>query len=524
MASNDPNSPRQKMINLMYLVFIAMLALNVSSEVLDGFELVEASLLRSVKASTQHNDRIFDDLATYHKSNPQKTQEWYDKGEQVKNNTDSLFNYIQYLKEKIVKKADGKNGDPEHLEHPDDLNAAYDVMFAKGKNDGAKLKTQIDEYREYVTSLVSNPEIKNIISSNLSTEVPEKSKLNNLKWEEAMFENMPMAAAVTILTKLQNDIRYAQGEVLGDLLKNVDLTDFRVNKIKAFVIPDAQIVMRGSEYRAHIGLVAQDSTQTPKIFVNNQWMDPSLNGQFAVRAASTGTFSVQGYIEMPRRDGSTLTENFSEQYFVVEPSATIAPVLMNVLYAGIDNDISIAAPGMVSQNVTATINNGSLTRKSNDIWVAKPSKIGEDAVITVVAKTADGRSLEMGKKSFRVRKLPDPMAYLSVPDANGNADKFTGGPLSKAALANVDVLKAAIDDGILNTAFTVLRFELVTTDGMGMTLTEISDGARFSERQKSLIRNLNRGKRAYIRGVMVKSPGPGGDERTLKTATEIIIN
>jgi gliding motility-associated protein GldM len=137
MASNSPNSPRQKMINLMYLVFIGMLAMNVSSEVLDGFELVEESLLRSVKASSQRNDRIFDDLKTYYETNRTKTQDWYNKGEQVKTRTDSLFDYTQELKTRIVKKADGKGGDPEHIKRPDDLNAAYEVMFERGKNDAS---------------------------------------------------------------------------------------------------------------------------------------------------------------------------------------------------------------------------------------------------------------------------------------------------------------------------------------------------------------------------------------------------
>jgi gliding motility-associated protein GldM len=522
MAVNSPNSPRQKMINLMYLVFIGMLALNVSTEVLDGFELVEESLLRSVNSSTQHNDRIFDDLTTYYQTNKSKTEEWYQKGALVKTKTDSLFNYTQSLKERIVKKADGKNGDTEHLKHPDDLNAAYEIMFERGKNDGAKLKAEIDDYREFISSMVSDPSIKSIIESNLSTEPSKKAKENKQSWEESMFFQMPVAAAITLLTKTQNDIRYAEGEVLGDLLKNIDVLDYRVNKLEAYVIPESQIVMRGSAYRANIGFLAQDSTQQPKIFVNGNFLPQNANGQFVAGTGSTGTFPVKGYVEIPRGDGQVFRRDFSEQYFVTEPSVTIAPVLMNVLYAGIDNEISVAAPGIVSQNVTATITNGSLSRKNNDIWVAKPTKVGDDAVITVTAKMPDGRTVEMGKKSFKVRAVPNPSTYLTITNAAGNSEKFDGGPISKAALIDVDVAKAAIDDGILNIPFPVLRFELSTTDGMGMTITETSDGARFSERQKGLIRNLTRGKRAYIRGVVTR--GPEGERPPLKAPLELIIN
>jgi gliding motility-associated protein GldM len=203
MAVNSPNSPRQKMINLMYLVFIGMLALNVSTEVLDGFELVEESLLRSAKTATQRNDMVFEDLRNYYITNEDKTREWYEKGKQVKERSDSLFSYAQDLKNRIVIKADGKNGDPEHLKHPDDLNAAYEVMFERGKNDGARLKSQIDSYREYIATLVTNPSIKNIIESNLSTAPSARAKENKQNWEESMFWQMPVAGAITLLTKLQ---------------------------------------------------------------------------------------------------------------------------------------------------------------------------------------------------------------------------------------------------------------------------------------------------------------------------------
>jgi gliding motility-associated protein GldM len=510
------------MINLMYLVFIGMLALNVSTEVLDGFELVEESLLRSVKSSTQHNERIFADLENFFATNPEKSKEWYEKGVQVKAKTDSLFDYTQDLKNRIVIKSDGKNGDPEHLRHPDDLNAAYEIMFERGKNDGAKLKSNINNYRDYVTSLVANSSIKNIIENNLSTEPSDKAKENKQSWEESMFFQMPVAAAVTLLTKLQNDIRYAEGEVLSDLVKNIDVTDSRVNKIEAFVIPQTYVVMRGDAFRANIGMSAQDSTQTPHIFVNGRDLPESANGQYTAGASSTGTFPVSGYVEMPRGDGSVLRRDFSMQYFVVEPSATVAPVLMNVLYAGIENEIRIAVPGIASQNISATMTNGSLSRKNDDIWVAKPSAVGTDAVVSVVAKMTDGHSLEMAKSPFRVRALPNPSPYLTIPDPNGTPMKFDGGRQAKAALNNVTELFAAIDDGLLNIRFTVLRFETVYFDSMGNSIREPSEGAHFSARQKDMIRQLTRGQTLLIRGVVAR--GPDGSERTLKSVMEIIIN
>ena len=521
MAANSPNSPRQRMINLMYLVFIAMLALNVSSEVLDGFELVEETLLRSVKASTHHNNQIFSNLEQSYETNREKTEEWYDKGAQVKEKTDALFDYVQDLKLRIVRKSDGKDGDPERLKHPDDLNASQEVMFERGKNDGEKLRLEIDGYRNYISELVTNPSVKNIIENNLSTEPTEKAKEKKQSWEESMFWNMPMAAAITLLTKIQNDIRYAEGEVLSDLVKNIDVQDFRVNTIEAFVIPKSQTVISGGIYEADIVLAAIDSTQKPRIYIGDRLLPEDANGKYVVGAGSVGTHQVKGYIEMPRGDGSFLRKDFLTEYFVSQPTATIAPILMNVLYAGIPNDISIAAAGATSQMVTATSTNGTLTRKSNEIWTVTP-RLGSDAVISVTAKFPDGRTQTMGSQTFRVRPLPDPIAFLNIPDNDGNMRRWRGGARAKAQLLNVEVLNAAIDDGILDITFNVLRFDMVTTDNRGISVRESSDGNRFSNRQKELIRSAARGKALYISNIVTK--GPDGVENTLQNPIEIIIN
>lgn len=518
--ANNPNSPRQKMINLMYLVFIAMMALNVSSEVLDGFELVEDSLRTSIDNSTHRNDIVANELGSYYQSNPEKVKEWYDKGKQVKQASDSLYNYVQHLKERIAEIADGKDANVNNIEHKDDLEAASRVMLGPVTGEGKKLREAIDAYRGMMGEMLQDSAKTHILEASLSTEPPHKTGLNTRSWEEALFENMPVAAAVTLLTKLQSDIRYAEGEVLSNLLKSVDVGDYRVNQITAQVIPESQIVMRGGEYKANIVLSAVDSTKRPTIFVNGKELPEENRGLFTAIAGAPGTYPIKGYIEMPNNDGSIMRQDFESEYFVTEPSATVAPLLMNVLYAGIANDMRIAVPGVPSGNITASMTNGTLTRKG-DIWEARPSKVGTDAVISVSARMADGRTVQMAKNTFRVRALPDPMPFIEYKDQNGNMRKFRGGNMSKRNLVETEVLQAAIDDDILNIKFDVLRFELIFFDSMGNAIPEVSEGARFSSGQKDRIRRLTRGKRFYIRGVVAK--GPDGMERTL-TPIEVIVN
>jgi gliding motility-associated protein GldM len=511
------------MINLMYLVFIAMLALNVSTEVLDGFALVEDSIDRTMKSTSTRNEMIFNDMVEYHNMNPTKTEKWYNYAKEVKERSDSLFNYTQELKVKIVRKSDGKDGDPEDLKRPDNLDAAYDVMFEHGKNDGKKLKDAIDNYRDFVSALIVDAEKKSIVESNLSTAVSKKAKENNQTWEESMFWKMPVVASVTLLTKLQNDIRYAEGEVLSELLRNVDVQDYKVNQIKAQVIPQSQIVMRGQSYVADLVLSAVDSTQQPAVYVNGKMLPPEARGHYVVGTGSTGTFPLNGYIELNSSTGTSRYE-FSTQYTVVEPSATVASLMMNVLYPGIDNELRIAVPGVPSNNITATMTNGTLTRKNENVWVARPVKAGVEAIVSVQAKTADGRVQEMGKNNFKVRPLPMPTAFLMITDAKGNPEKFEGGgrALAKAILLNTEGIRVAIDDGLLNIPFTVLRFEVTITDNMGMDVKEVAQGSSFTERQKTMMRGLQRGKRILIRGIAAR--GPDGSERTLNSPLEIIIN
>ena len=518
--SNNPNSPRQRMINLMYLVFIAMMALNVSSEVLDGFGLVEGSLRTSIDNSSRRNKIVADEMEAYYQENPQKVGEWALKAREVKRASDSLYTYIQDLKIRIAKVADGENANVNSIEHKDDLEAASRVMLSPVSGEGKKLRAEIDKYRIWMGGFIEDSAKTAVLEANLSTTPPHKAGINTRTWEEALFENMPVAAAVTLLTKMQSDVRYAEGEVLSNLLNSVDVGDYRVNQITAQVIPESQIVMRGSQYKANIVLSAVDSTKRPTIYVNGKELPYENKGVFTVNTGAAGTFPIKGYIEMPHSDGSIMRRDFESEYFVTEPTATVAPTLMNVLYAGIANPMRIAVPGVPSGNVTATMTNGTLTR-SKDGWEARPSKVGTEAVITVNARMADGRNIEMAKTTFRVRALPDPLPYIEYKDQNGNVRKFKGGMIAKRSLVEADGILAAIDDDLLNVKYTVLRFELTFFDSMGNAIPEVAEGTNFSQRQKNYIRNLSKGKRFYITRVVAK--GPDGIERTIPTI-EVIVN
>ena len=187
-----PVSPRQKMINLMYVVLMAMLALNVSTEVLDGFSIVEDSLNRTTANSSAENNAIYSDFADQMKQNPTKVREWFEKAKQVKDMSDALYNFAQELKVAIVKEADGKDGDVSNIKNKENLEAAGIVMLAPGTGKGKKLYRELNRYRDRILELVTDEHQKKIIASNFSTQVPKGEKYLGKNWQEYMFENMPV--------------------------------------------------------------------------------------------------------------------------------------------------------------------------------------------------------------------------------------------------------------------------------------------------------------------------------------------
>ena len=505
------------MINLMYVVLMAMLALNVSTEVLNGFSIVEESLSRTTGNSAKENQAIYEDFEAQMKANPQKVKTWYDRAQKVKQMSDSLYNLASELKLAIVQEADGKDGDPQNIRNKEDLEAANQVMLSISGGRGQELRDAINSFRQRMLKMVTDKKQREIIASNLTTEVPKNALGKN--WQEYMFESMPAAAAVTLLSKLQSDVRYAEGEVLHTLVQNIDVKDIRVNALEAFVIPNSQTIVRGDKFSAHIVMAAVDTTQVPDIYIGNQKV--TLRDNLYERiCGATGDFTLAGYLETVNGNGDRIRRDFSQKYTVVDPSATVSADLMNMLYAGYNNPISVSVPGVPLTKVQATMTNGTLQAVGPGKYIARPAKIGQDATITVVS-TNTGRPQQMGQYTFRVRKLPDPTPYIAMKDEHGNPTRYKGGGLAKSQLVASDAIGAAIDDGILDIAFRVQSFETVFFDNMGNAVPMASDGASFSSRQKETFRRLARNRRFYISRVTVV--GPDGLTRTLQNPMEIIV-
>jgi gliding motility-associated protein GldM len=545
-------SPRQKMINLMYVVLMAMLALNVSSDVLQGFSLVDQMLNRKVESASSGNKLLLADIQEAMNNNPEATKEWYDKAKQVQKASDELYDYLENLKIEIVKEADGEDSDIHNINSKENLEAGTYVMVAQKK--GEQLYTKINEYRHMIQKMILDPQKRENVLKNLSTDIPGKTNTSAPKWASYHFEHIPVAADIVLLSKFQDDVRYAEEEALHGFLANTNINelDLRVNDVRAYVIPNSRTINQGEKYSAQVVVAAVDTTQNPEVYVNNTLLE-SGNGKFETIANTPGEHTFSGYVLLRKRDGSVIRRNFFQTYNVIamkgekpnekpaekpkeEPKkggddeeakkakakapapkigfATVSATLMNVLYAGFENPISISVGG--ASSVTATMTGGTFTDLGNGKYTAVPSTVGQDVTISVTASVG-GHTEHIGDFPFRVRKLPDPTPYIQT----GADDHFKGGRITKQALLAQSGIKAAIDDGLLNIPFSVTGFKMVMFDKMGNAVVEASNSASFTEAMKAQMRDMQRGKRFFI--TEVNAIGPDKIARTLPTAMPIIV-
>lgn len=302
----------------------------------------------------------------------------------------------------------------------------------------------------------------------------------------------------------------------GDEKKNVKLVELNVSEMNAFVIPEKTTLYAGERFNSQVVMAAIDSTQRPEIYVNGSRLQ-AADGRYSFTAGGVGEHQFSGYILMKGKEGEEIRRNFSQKYTVlpVPNSATVAADLMNVLYAGYANPISISVPGVPANAISASMSGGSFVSKGNGHFVATPSAVGRDVTIHVTARDK-GQVRSLPPFVFHVRKLPDPTAYIAM-----GTDRFRGGGLAKVNLMGVTGIHAAIDDGLLDIPFKVVGFETVFFDNMGNAIPLASAGASFSDRQREEFRKLYRNRRFYISHI--RAVGPDGIMRTLPSAMEVIV-
>ena len=510
-AKNCPETPRQKMIGMMYLVLTAMLALNVSTDILNGFTLVDDSLHSSMEASVTRNEKLYRDFKEATDQNPEKMQEWYDDAIELKHRADSLWNYIQDFKTQIAILADGQKKVAEREQLTGDGarniegNSNLDVtaQYAIVQGNGTILKQMVAMYRDYIVELADDDaELRNEFTRVFATDKGWNAhEQDSCDWEVAIFEGMPVGASITILTKMQNDVRTTESEMIQYLMDRTDAGDLRVNKLNAYIIPKSDYVIRGGKYSAQIILAAVDSTQRPEYYVEGQRINDQ--GLYEVVASSVGLRKFKGQIAYlnPASDEMEYLP-FESEYTVGEPSVTISNNDLNIMYRGYNNQFSISVPGISNEKIKVDVAGASVSR-SGGLWIIKPGDASKKVTITVSAEL-EGRMQPMGSREYRVKALPKPGAYFKSGET-----EYQDGNIARGALLNPNatVIASYGPDGLLDLPFKITSFK-VNINGV---ITE-AKGDRFTKDQLARLGKLKKGAIVVITDIRAKGPD-GKDTR-----------
>ena len=489
-AKNCPETPRQKMIAMMYLVLTAMLALNVSADILKGFRMVNNGLVTSIQSADERNKYLMASFEELNARYPEKIGKWLKKAKEVEARANDLVDYIHNFKYEMVKMADGSSADKNAIEikRQDDTNVSG--IYGLTQGNAKILQKKIEDYREFIKNIYGNNQVKNDEYDRIfSTKSVNKGiGETNVPWDKANFESMPLAAVVTMLSKYQTDVRLAQTEAIQYLKNQTDAGDFRVNEVVAEVIPESKTVVAGGQYKARIILAARDTNAKPQIFVNGaQVTDP--NGIYTSAVGnSIGPKEITGKIVLKDPvTGEPREYLIKSEYSVVAPSATIANEDMNVVYMGYANRLSISVPGFSSEKLSVSASNAKLENKGGGKYICRPSSY--DGVTINVAANVDGKNVSMGSGKFRVRALPNPTAFLRFKDASGSIVLYNPTitkniKLTRQFLANAEMV-AEYEDGLLQATFNVTGFTMSISDGRGGFSPSMSNGKNFTESQKN---------------------------------------
>lgn len=521
-ATNCPETPRQKMIGMMYLVLTAMLALNVSAQILEGYTTIYESMTKSVEIADETNENLNAAFSKAMNENEAKARPLKVYVDSLKTKADDVYNYIEAFKKVLTLKA--KGGDSTAVMNVGDLNSASELYEGKfpetkdknGKNWTEEMKVRLEDYREFAKRMVVA--IPNTIPDSakaksfdqtFSYEPKENPETKEKRaWNTRTFEDQPAIAVLATMAKLQNDVRNAEAECMSHLIGQLEAGDFSVNKIQALAIPDEPYILRGSKYRAKIVLAATDSTKKPEIEINGKPLEKDV---YEFVCGNVGKQKYSGKIKLKKKNGMEVEYPFTSEYTVGEPTATVSADMMNVLYAGFDNPVSVSVPGVDASSVSITVTNASQS-KTGKGWIIKPQKVGTPCKISVSANIG-GRPTHMAMHEFRVKPLPPPLAKLRVKQGGAWTTFKGGAKIDKAALLTCEEVVAELDDADLNVKYNVLSFALNSTDSMGNTLVEMAQGNKLTQKQKDIFKKLTRGKTVYVANTV--AVGPDKMKRTL---------
>ncbi|TYP88195.1 gliding motility-associated protein GldM [Sphingobacterium allocomposti] len=496
-------TPRQRMINILYLVLLALLALNVPDSILDAFKNINNSLETSksnVNNSVQQLFTAFE--STKLKDEPARARPIYEKAKQAQAIIAELNQYIDGIKEEFVEQGGGideKTGDLKMRENED----IAPNMMINGKK-GEELKKKINGTRQKLLALLT-PEEQKSVSFSLEANDPDKAVNGKRRWEEINFgSGTPLTAAMTILTKIQTDAQNAESDVVKLILGKMDQAVVNLDRFSAVAVAPTSYLIQGQPYSAEVFLTASDSKSQPAISVNGTNLEVvDGKGIYRVPTNREGIFKWSGIIRVKQTDGSYKEYRTPEQtYQVARPSAVVSPDKMNVLYIGVNNPISVSAPGTPTDKIKVSMSGGSISGSGGkyNVRVSSPGT----ARISVAAEVAPGKTQTLSTTEFRVKRIPDPIAQFGGK---------TGGSMATVALKAQNAVFAKLENFDFEASFKVTKFSMIVAKPRADAIVLSTSGGQLSSAMKAALNGIGPGTRVIFDNII--AVGPDGSPRQL---------
>lgn len=502
MASGR-ETPRQRMINILYLVLLALLALNVSDTLLDAFKNINDSLETSKTNVNTSVEQLFTSFEnTKLKEEPERARPLYKKAKEARSIVADLNQFINTLKEELENESGGYDEETGDLVKRSNIDISPALMLNQKK--GEELKEKINTTRQKLLTLLEEDD-RQRVSISLEAKDPVKSVNGKKKWEEVNFgAGTPVTAAVTILTKIQSDAQNAESDIVKHILGKMDQAVVNLDQFAAVAVAPTSYLIQGQPYTAEVFLTAYDSKSNPSISVNGASLQVvDGKGLYTISTNKEGVFSWVGTIKVKQTDGTIKEYRTSEQHYqVARPSAVVSADKMNVLYIGVDNPVSVSAPGTSEDKIKVSMTGGNISgsRGKYSVNVNTPGT----AKITVAVEVSPGKVQTLSATEFRVKRIPDPVAKF--------AGK-TGGTMSTVALKAQNAIFANLENFDFDAKFNITKFSMIIAKPRADAIILNTSGNQLSENMKSALNGIGPGSRIIFDNII--AVGPDGSARQL---------
>lgn len=491
-------TPRQKMINLMYLVFIAMLALNMSKEVLSAFGLMNEKFDSANKVAMSSNEQLLSTLNQKGSENAGEFGKAKEIAGKVAQISKDFYAYVETLK------ADATNGvelDKETGKLPYeamDKGPHIDETWFSGENYSAKGNEIVAKINGYVTALKAatagqanlSGVIKEVESKFNTADVKDKEGITK-KYLSYHFEHFPAIASLTKLTAWQNDIKKTETDIYNTLLGKAAQDAASYTNFKGFVVLEKNAYFQGESVKGTVVLGKYDPNTKPTSFTGPGRLE---NGQAVISetAGSIGERTLKGQFTFVE-NGKTIPVPFEGNYVVVPRpnSATISADKMNVVYRGVVNPMTISFAGVADNSVNASA--PGLSKVGNGKYTMSPGS-GTEVTINVTAKLPGTSGTVSDKKVFRVKNIPRPVGAI------GGTDGIVKGAKSRLEVSQVS---AKLPDFDFDVNLQVVGFTFKATGQAAV----IVSGDRVNAQCKAAMAKSTRGDQITISDIKVKVAG-----------------